>query len=467
MEKIFTQQEERKKIIIETNSEIVDAIKLAIVNENIAEYFASWKYPPRFLEIAELLLFFPDGEEMLVGLHDHIIKTLKDIHIPAYIQRISTINSMHPLVVRDFTKTLESTLKSTNHITNNIVNYMSGIINIPNGVTLLIPRFDEILAVLHPTLITHAIKLLENYPCFTVLLKTNFEKWLPMARGNATKEMLELILNTDCEYALTYVKTNFEMILKNTGGGLIFELLTLLIKQDELITLIQEEVTTIIKHCSASDINEILVDLDERLNLGILNNNDIIIILKEKLDENKKQHTTIGAIVKSQKSDYLKSILKQMLEEEKVDEFTSIGDKTWSNIVFKIGNKVLKLGWIRNNPDCDHHYRLIEPERFETIRDEEGNPIFYIEVQRYLPQDGITEEDIQHFYDDLDNDGYLYIDPRGKETSNFGILDSSAASKVIESHPVSESFKNKSLVLVDRDCVWRKDNPDIKRMGSY
>ena len=461
---IYADQKERT---IKANSDVIAAIRAAIATKTIAEYFATWKFSPRFLELTEILLCFPDGEEMFLALYDYILTQLKDQHIPAFIKKISTINCMQPLIVRDFPNTIEGALKSNNYITNNIINYMTGIINVPNGEVLLILRLDEILGVLHPTLISRAIKLLEKYPCFKVLVKTNFEKWLPMARGNAVIEMLDLILNIDENYALAYIKTNFEMILKNTGEGLVFSLLSILIKHIGLTSMIQNEVKTIIKYCSALDINRILAELDEQFNLEILKNNDIVTTLREKLEEDKKQHAVIGAIVKSQKSAYLKYLIKQIQNDENVNDFISIGDSTWSNIVFKIGNKVLKFGWIRNNPNCEQHYRLLELERFEIVYDEEGNPILYIEIQRYLSQENITEDDIQAFYDDLSNSGYLYIDPRGKNASNFGVLDSSVAAKIIESQPVSDSFKEKALVLIDRDCVWKKDDPNINWMGSY
>ena len=61
-------------------------------------------------------------------------------------------------------------------------------------------------------------------------------------------------------------------------------------------------------------------------------------------------------------------------------------------------------------------------------------------------------------------DGLIYIDPRGKDPKNFGILrDNNDSNQCL----ITDKSKRKKIKLVDRDCVWHKDDPNINYMQRY
>lgn len=126
-----------------------------------------------------------------------------------------------------------------------------------------------------------------------------------------------------------------------------------------------------------------------------------------------------------------------------------------------MGNKVLKIGWTRNNPNCIKHYRILEPDLEEVIYDSEGKPILFIEIQPFLSQKGIRKKDITEFIEELKKDGYIYIDPNSEKIDNFGILTDQLYDQ-LNPKVFSKSFQNKHIVLTDRDCIWKKGDPNIK-----
>jgi hypothetical protein len=458
--------EEQKEKIRVVNRKFADDLKLAIFNKKIGEFFDSFGFKPRFLDIVETLFCFPDGEKMILDLYDYIIKDIKDIHIPAFVQKLESHTCFHFLLISDFEVFFERSLNSNSILTNNIVDFADAMIKIPGGDILIMSKLDKILNGINPMFICNIVKLFENKAGFDKLVSDNFEKWIIISRGDSTIYLIDLILKIDQYYAIKYIKKNFDHILNNVGNGKMFNVLSIFSNYIELISLMKDKIESIISYGNAFDIRNILTGLDEKLNLGIAKNNDILFLLREKLSIEKQRHLAIGAIIKSRKNEYLKSLIYNLMKQENVDDFMNIGDDSWSNIVFKIGKRVLKLGWIRNNPDCDSHYRIIEPEKYEIIYDKNGNPILYIEIQQCLSQEGISESDIQDFYDDIDEDEYIYIDPRGLNPTNFGILNNIDFKNYV-GQKVSESFKKKAVVLVDRDCFWRKNNPNIKYMSKY
>ena len=297
-------------------------------------------------------------------------------------------------------------------------------------------------------------------------MENNFDKLIEISRGCSILEIVKEMLELDKQFTIEYIKSNLEKILTNLGSGQICEILNVFIKYEELVDLIKENKELIIDCSNAFDITGILARFDDKLNLEIYKNNDILALIKGKLLGEKQTHLAIGAIVRSHQNEYLKDLFNFLLELEQVNDFDGIGGKTWSNLVFKAGDKVLKIGWVRNNPNCDEHYRVIDPNSYEIIYDKKNNPILFMEIQPFLSNEGIIEEDIEDFYTDIEKDGYIYIDPRGKDISNFGILTDDLYNQ-LNPKLFSKSFQNKHIVLTDRDCFWKKADPNIKYMQSY
>lgn len=461
MEDIFDTEGHNEKVRI-ANQDYVDNLRKAIAENQIYDYFKSFGFKPRFLEIIDVLLCFDDGEQMILKLYDYIFANLSDVHVSCAVEKLVKIEIVRPLLIRDFDTLLERSIKSQT-FSNNLYIFVQAMIEIDKGEMLLYSNMNNILESTHPTLVFATIKLFEGKYYYSNLIKNNFDKWLLLSRGEATVELVKYMLKADQEYTINYLKENFETVLANVGGGIIHELLGILFAYKELLTLVKDNIEIVIDESNANDINILLENFDTKYNLGIEKSYNILSLLKTKLSKEKRDHLAIGAIVKSKQNDYLKEILTKLIAEENATDFISIGDNSWSNIVFKIGKKVLKFGWIRNNPNCPDLYRIINPDFFQVIKNKEGIPVLYIEIQSYLDQKNITEADIEDFYTDIENEGLIYIDPKGKNPTNFGWLNDNDE----ELPNTSETFKKRKLVLIDRDCVWHKDDPNICYMSSY
>lgn len=461
---IFYTDEQRQKII-NANNDYVNDLKKAIEYNKIDEFFKGFEFKPRFLDLIEILLCFPDGEVIILNLYDYIISNIKDVHVPYLVQKMGSNLNFHHLLIRDFDELFTKSLKSSDLIENNIINFISGMIKVPGGDLLIILKLNTIVDKISPTLVSYIIFLFKDKPYFLDFIKTNFENFIGISKGVSINELIKEMLNLDQKYAIKYIKNNFEIILQNAGSGNIFEILLTISNCEELSALIKEKVDMVVKYSNAADIIRIISELDQNLNLNLEKSNDILIQLRKKITSDKSDHLAIGAIIKSKKNEYLKSLIENLLKQEGVSDYYCIGEKSWSNLVFRIGNKVLKIGWIRNNPSCDDHYRVIKPDFYEIIYDENNKPILYIEIQQFLSQTNIETKDIENFYCDINNDGYIYIDPRGKCNSNFGILNEDFNCENKDS--VSDSFKKKPLVLIDRDCLWRKNDSNINYMNRY
>lgn len=460
----FSTDEQRQKVI-NANNDYVNELKRAIECNRVDEFFKGLGFKPRFLDLIDTLLCFPDGEEIILNLYDYIISNIKDVHVPYLVEKMVSNLNFHHLLIRDFEILFTKSLNGNDILTNSVINFISGMIKVPGGDLLIISKLSIIFDKVCPTLVSYIIFLFKDKSYFSDFIKTNFENFIGVSKGISINELIKKMLILDQEYAIDYIKNNFEIILQNAGGGNIFELLLIISNYEELAILIKEKEYMVVKCSNASDIIRIISKLDQSLNLNLEKSNDILIQLREKITSDKNNHLAIGAIIKSEKNEYLKLLIQNLLKQETVSDFSCIGEKSWSNLVFKIGNKVLKIGWIRNNPNCDDHYRVIKPELYEIIYDENNEPILYIEIQPFLSQTNIETKDIEDFYCDINSDGYIYIDPKGKCNSNFGILNENFS---LESNDnISESFRKKPLVLIDRDCLWRKNDSNINYMDRY
>ncbi|MDD3453013.1 MAG: hypothetical protein PHN42_01880 [Bacilli bacterium] len=457
--------EEHRQKVINANNDYVNDLKKAIEDNKIDEFFKESGFKPRFLDLIEVLLCFSDGEEIILNLYDYIISNIKDVHVAYLVQKMATNLNFHDLLIRDFDELFNRALNDNDILTNNVINFISGIIKVPGADLLILSKLNNIFDKICPTLVSYVIFLFKEKPYFSSFMKTNFENFIMISRGISINKLVKEMLNLDQKYAIKYIKNNFEILLQNAGGGNIFELLFIISNYEELAILIKEKIDSVVKYSNASDIIKIIHNLDQNLNLNLEKSNDILIQLREKITFDKNNHLVIGAIIKSKKNEYLKLIIENLLKQEEVSDYSCIGENSWSNLVFKIGSKVLKIGWIRNNPSCDDHYRVIKPELYEIIYDENNKPILYIEIQKFLSQTNIETKDIEDFYCDINNDGYIYIDPRGKCNSNFGILNENVFSENDDN--ISDSFRKKPLVLIDRDCLWKKNDTNINYMDRY
>jgi len=296
---------------------------------------------------------------------------------------------------------------------------------LPDGEALVMAMYDHIIKHISGNKVPGLIESLAKYESFKPLLIRDFEQLYTRCLTNLSSRNCERLKDFAINFATL---PNGEKLL--------------LPKMDDLLLNVYDDLT-----------------------LTEIQQTDVLAMFRDKLSMTKQFHQVIPTIIKSQRNDYLKTLLNNLFVSEGVNDFTSIGEASWSNLVFKVGNKVLKIGWIRNNPACPTHYRVIEPERFEIIYDDQHTPLLYLEIQEYLPNNEVSKDDISDFYFDLSKDGLTYIDPQGKDPSNFGILSNPLPVISKYGQMVSSSFIKKPVVLIDRDCVWQKDDPSIRYFG--
>lgn len=452
-------QKEQSELALKNNTDYVARLRIAIKENTLENFFNASEFTPRYVEITEILLFFPDAEALVLGTYEYFVKELKPFHLVTYLKTIKDIEATHHLIARDANEFINRVLSIILNFSYSIISLIIVLIEIKECELIVLSRLDEIFENTHSLYIFELYKAFINKTYYQELILESYSKYFLLAKGSSLLECLKELLKISPQEALLFIKNNFETIIVNLESST-YEFLRLIKSYQCLYPLIQEKVDFIIDNSTPRSSLSIFQNLDETLNLGLKAKNDIIDLLLPKLSTENKCHVALGALIKSHRNEYLKTILNNLLAEEQVTDFQGIGANSWSNIVFKIGTKVLKLGWIRNNPNCEKHYRILNPQYFEIIKDEEGYPIFYIEIQDYLKQDGISLKDIEDFYTDIERDGLIYIDPRGKSAENFGFLPDSK-------NIGSESFKKKALVLIDRDFVWKKNDPNIVYMNNY
>lgn len=453
-----------KKHSMETNKDFVESIRNAIKENNIGEFFSSLKFKPRYVDITEVLLYFPDGEDLVLGCYDYFISHIRPMNIPDFLLLVNKRPRICQLIIRDCNEIIDKVEASDDMFNYRIIKLATALIEIPECEQILLSRIEELLQSVNPTCIDELYGQFENTPYYKDIYLRTYAKYLLIARGNSVIGCLRKLIELDLPIAMKFINENLIDLMNNCGEGLVAYLINMLAAYEELHSLLKDNIDNIIDCCNAREALEIMRSLDDKLELGLYKKNDVIETLQERLSITNQGHPALGAIIKAGRNEQIKDIISSLLEEENVLDYHNIGIQgSWSNIVFKIGNKVLKIGWIRNNPQCENHYRVIKPLYFETIYDKNGNPVLYIEIQDYLYTVGFGPNDINNLLVDIASDGLVYVDPRGADVSNFGLLNKDKA----PSENVSDSFKKLPLVLIDRDCLWKKDDKNIVYMHRY
>lgn len=168
--------------------------------------------------------------------------------------------------------------------------------------------------------------------------------------------------------------------------------------------------------------------------------------------------------------DYFKNVTRKYYDKSESKEFRYLQHGITSH-VFRIGDYVIKLGNFRYSSKCPKHYRILNEEERRVVLDENKKPIFYIEIQKYVNQNlnKITDDMIYQLFVDLKNSGLELTDPCSLkyQPSNFALLDNCEESD-FKRGPVSESFKENPLVLIDLDLVYRKNDKNKQYFrGQY
>ena len=142
------------------------------------------------------------------------------------------------------------------------------------------------------------------------------------------------------------------------------------------------------------------------------------------------------------------------------------GSGFFSN-VYKLGNKVIKLGKPKFYHEIPYHKRLLQP----LIRREILPKCLYIEISEYLnSRKNITENDVYSVFKELRDDGIIWLDPKPEnlarlekdniihfketlyvENESLGFLPSNSKKEVLHAG---------DLVIIDLDFLFKEDDTE-------
>ena len=188
-------------------------------------------------------------------------------------------------------------------------------------------------------------------------------------------------------------------------------------------------------------------------------------------EELKKVHPNIVRKLTGKKGNNLDNNLVQALtmifEEIAQNEMADVSDVEYigkgdhSN-VYKLGNKVIKLGERRLTNKIPYHRRILQP----LLRRKIKNKDLYIEISEYVESDiSITDEDAYLIYKELRNDGIIWLDAKrenlGRLRKNNIIhfkeplyVEKESIGYIKETIKEEEPLNKGDMVIIDTDYLF-------------
>lgn len=278
------------------------------------------------------------------------------------------------------------------------------------------------------------------------------------------------------------IENNFNLILQRTNDTHTLSLIKLLLSNKNTIDIVNANIDEVLRKIFSNFLNlkEIYKELDKSRLLEnnidfIIQNNPPIeqffIITKLLKGKTKQINNKINNALKLRKIelaqfmlkeriDYKKELMKdysvtlsiiidELLESEGVDyiDITKIGGGSYSD-VYKIGNKVLKVGENRGTYNIPNHRRILQPLTRTNFIDEKNNLVIAcIEISdrvKTIPKREQDKEKLYAMYKELRDAGIIWTDVRfdniGKlVASNIPTLDG----QQIDVAPNSVGFNEK------------------------
>lgn len=229
----------------------------------------------------------------------------------------------------------------------------------------------------------------------------------------------------------------------------------------------------------AFSLKEISPKYSNKINETINSNQDKIckdILLRSLSKRNVQDDITIKDL-----NDYsltLQILFREILKSEgkKFCDVEMIGEGGFSQI-FKVGDKVIKVGAPRKTYNIPNHRRIIQPLARVNLTNQYQESIGTIEVTDEVDTSRgalskITKEDLYRIYKELRDDGIIWTDPK---INNLGILKRKNVPTIRGKHfqvsPISAGFINElkeikplnkgDIVIVDTDYLYLQGQKDI------
>lgn len=171
----------------------------------------------------------------------------------------------------------------------------------------------------------------------------------------------------------------------------------------------------------------------------------------------------------------LTMIFEEIAQNEMVDvsDVEYIGSGDYSN-VYKLGNKVIKLGVSRLTNKIPYHRRILQP----LLRRKIKNKDLYIEIAEYIERDtSITDEVAYSIYKELRDDGIIWLDAKkeniGRLKKNNIIhfkeplyVKKESVGYIEETIKEEETLYKGDLVIIDTDFLYRENDFDERKIDN-
>ena len=171
-------------------------------------------------------------------------------------------------------------------------------------------------------------------------------------------------------------------------------------------------------------------------------------------------------IEKEKYTSFLKQLVEELLQNEKLNYHDiEYLDSGYYSKVYKIGDKVLKIGNERKRFNIPFNKRFLKPLYRQNISSLDGEKtLFCIEITECVDTNNITSDDVYQVYKELRDEGLIWTDCK---RSNLGRLKKdnkiyfdgiTSVSKNSTGYldDNSEILKKGELVIIDNDYIFKE-----------
>lgn len=161
---------------------------------------------------------------------------------------------------------------------------------------------------------------------------------------------------------------------------------------------------------------------------------------------------SVDVIEKEKYTSFLKQLIEEILQNEKLNYHDiEYLDKGCYSKVYKIGDKVLKIGNKRKKFNIPFNKRFLKPLYRQNISSLDGKKtLFCIEITECVDTNDITDDDVYKVYKELRDEGLIWTDCK---RSNLGRL---KKDNKIYFDGITSVSKNSTGYLDDNDEILKK-----------
>lgn len=337
------------------------------------------------------------------------------------------------------------------------------------------------------------IKIYRNNEKKMLKIRRNFSKYIDLCNNNNFIFFINEIKDIPAMKNVVYY--NSDIIYRKFGIKTILDI-TKEMEFKQRYSFLHEMYELI--RISYYTLYEFLDDLIQNNEIDYIRNNLDLIIDSSNIDdltgllkklkstnkeELKKVHPNIVRKLTGKKGNNLDNNLVQALtmifEEIAQNEMADVSDVEYigkgdhSN-VYKLGNKVIKLGERRLTNKIPYHRRILQP----LLRRKIKNKDLYIEISEYVESDiSITDEDAYLIYKELRNDGIIWLDAKRENLGRLKkdnvihlkeplYVKKESVGYIEETIKEEEPLHKGDLVIIDTDFLYKENDFEEEKIDK-